>query len=72
MKNTEMNLKYNTNPHLHPCTDTQMRRTCGPKIGFVIDLEVEILYLCLILLKPISYYKLIIDYDLNLIDLTQS
>ena len=30
--------------------------------------EVEILYLCLILLKPIFHYKLklIIDYDLNL------
>ena len=52
-------------PHIHPCTDTRIRRTCGPKIGFIK--EVEILYLCLILLKPIFYYKLIIDNDSNLI-----
>ena len=45
--------------------DTRMRRTCGPKIGFIK--EVEILYLCLIFLKPIFDYKLIIDYELNLI-----
>ena len=62
-----MILKNNTDPipHLHPmaCIDTLMRRTCGPKIGFIK--EVEILYLCLILLKTIFLnYKLIIDYDL--------
>ena len=40
-------------PQLHPmaCIDTLMRRTCGPKIGFIT--EIEILYLCLILLKTI-------------------
>ena len=48
-----MILKNNTNPipHLQPmaCIDTLMRRSCGPKDqGFIK--EVEILYLCLILL----------------------
>ena len=42
-----------------------MRRTCGPKIAFIKELE--ILHLCLILLKPIFDYKLTIDYDFNLI-----
>ena len=41
-----------------------MRRTFEPKIDFIK--EVEILYFCLISLKPIFDYKLIIDYDLNL------
>ena len=27
-------------PHLHPCTDTQMRRTCGPKKGFIKEIEI--------------------------------
>ena len=45
-------------------TDTRMRRTFEPKIDFIK--EVEILYFCLISLKPIFDYKLIIDYDLNL------
>ena len=64
-KTTDTIFKNNTDPipHLHQCTDTQMRRTCRPKKSFIK--EVEILHL--FLLKPIFYYKLIIDYNLNLI-----
>ena len=64
MKNTEMILFLNNTdpiPHLHPYTDTRMKRTFGPYKGFIK--EVDILYLCLMLLNPISDYKLIIDYD---------
>ena len=47
-------LKGNTDlyfSYLHPCTGTWIRRTRGLKIGF--NKEVEIVYLCFILLKPV-------------------
>lgn len=49
MKNTEMIFFINSTdpiPHLRRCTDTRIRRTFGPKIGFIKEVEI---YLCLYL-----------------------
>ena len=36
-----MIFKKNTDPilYLRSCTDTQMKRTCGPKKGFIKEVE---------------------------------
>ena len=56
IKNTEFIYKKKINkdpiPHLHLCTSTLTRRTCGPTIGFNKEVKL-IAYLCFILLKPI-------------------
>ena len=40
-------------PHLHPCTSTWTRRTCGPKIGFNKEVEINCIYMYIF----VSFYQ---------------
>ena len=71
IKNTEIILKkiINTDPifHLHPCTNTwTSSRTCGPKIGFNKEVEINCISLFHFIKTHFIFdYKVKINYDLN-------